>query len=95
MELSNKKKLEAKQKASNMIAQGQKLKDGDFVCELDNNQRIELEVFTNEQIPSGRNVYYSANTKSLIIDRMEMRSETQYDFPDFKQLCINTFGDGK
>lgn len=82
-----------------MIEPGQKLRDGDFVRGI--NQRQARELLRMDGHSYSRNypkrmerfgaMYLSSEHKVFAIEIVPL-VKTEYPFPDFKQLCINTFG---
>jgi len=80
-----------------MITPRQKLTDGDYTIGLTKHQCIELfqidgyvpyEYYTIKCMQHG--IMFQAN--ELFVADEPDENTTEYDFPDFKQLCENTFG---
>ena len=74
-----------------MIAKGQKLKEGDYTkVSFEQANELwrfeygyELNIYNVRVIKMADRLTYSTHHNFV--------GETQYDFPDFKQLCENTF----
>ncbi len=88
-----------------MITPGQKLQDGDFFKGGTNEQYKELLVienfpgtnyhrhcFTDGGITCVKGWIFDLELVALKDGRTNLK--TEYSFPDFKQLCENTFGNG-
>ena len=79
-----------------MIQPGQKLKDGDFVKNLAKEQFDELILIENDEVKLDFEEGLGIACQSWLGDNMLTYTfddliKTEYSFPDFKQLCINTF----
>lgn len=78
-----------------MIQPGQKLRDGDWCVDMTDFERLELchefgVTYMPDKIILFREQYGIFNAKHWV-----SKCKTEYNFADFKQLCENTFGDGK
>lgn len=79
-----------------MIEQGQKLKEGDYCLNLNIDQveeilKIEGDNYKWISVPD----IFVYDGKALMINTCLDEAKTKYTFHDFRQLCINTFGDDK
>jgi|GEM_PF-6784817 len=80
-----------------MITQGQKLKDGDCIYGLTEQQAKELLEITIDDWNIDENLLEGLvfNGLCLFPVYIDYCSELEeYSFPDFKTLCENTFGNG-
>ncbi len=82
-----------------MIQPGQKLKEDDYVSKFTLEQAIEILEIEHEKVGS---YPHACLQEKLIVFQGDglfcnvfddSRLITEYSFPDFKQLCENTFGD--
>lgn len=86
-----------------MIAEGQKLREGDYVKDLTTEQYRELLEIENPEHPDNEhdsNMCYSEKWNGFYFNGIELlfvskgaRHKTKYNFADFRQLCENTFND--
>lgn len=86
-----------------MIQPGQKLKDGDYFIPQNISQLISIslcakvgtnwykEEFLDEMYVMNIIPTYFSRFHKVIGGDNRTFGKTEYDFPDFKQLCINTF----
>ncbi len=87
-----------------MITQGQKLKDGDYFIPETVEQLVSISLcghvgmnwyvkeFLQENFDNKYYPYYSQRFEMILSNSSELPfCKTEYDFPDFKQLCENTF----
>lgn len=75
-----------------MIQPGQKLKEGDYILDMTDDERLEISdnfgvTYMPEKIIMYRETYGIFNAKHWV-----SKCKTKYDFTDFRQLCKNTFG---
>lgn len=80
-----------------MIKPGQKLKEGDFVKDVTKEQFDELIAIENDEVKldfeEGLGIACQSWLDSdMLTYAFDDLIKTEYDFPDFKQLCENTFG---
>lgn len=84
-----------------MIQPGQKLRDGDYCKDLTEDQAKELTQIDHtgfpeeyEKLMSENGVKFNESRNGLFSINDSSYIETEYNFADFRQLCVNTFGDG-
>lgn len=82
------------------IQPGQKLSEGDYCYPMTKDQFNELIAIENDKIrlefDEGDGITFELYLEDPFLGFFDAkRSKVEYSFPDFKQLCINTFKDGE